>query len=99
MSTCNRTECYIASPAKAGTIQAQAWLVKDRGVPESSAALLRPRAYPQSIIHLFRVASGMESMVFGEQQIFSQVKTAYASAREAGTTGRLLNRCFEAARS
>jgi glutamyl-tRNA reductase len=41
--------------------------------------------------HLFTVASGMDSMVYGEAQILGQVRTAYAAARDAGTVGSTLH--------
>jgi glutamyl-tRNA reductase len=44
---------------------------------------------------LFRVASGLDSMVLGEPQILGQVKDAFATAQSLGTVGGLLNRSFE----
>lgn len=47
-----------------------------------------------ALTHLFRVASGLESMVLGEYQILGQVKEAYAAAKAAGTVGKELDRIF-----
>ena len=58
---------------------------------------LYERTDSAAVAHLFRVASGLESMVVGEPQILSQVKDAHAAAREAGATHSWLDRLFESA--
>ena len=96
LSTCNRTEFYIVSPDAQLTVEL---LLHDfYGLLESTEFqhLFRLPAVP-TIRHLFRVASGLESMVVGETEIFGQVKRAYEAAAKSGTTGRILNRLFQKA--
>jgi glutamyl-tRNA reductase len=96
LSTCNRTEFYIVSPDSQLAVEP---LIHDFYGPVESIEfqhLFRLPGTP-TIRHLFRVASGLESMVVGETEIFGQVKRAYEIAAKSGTTGRVLNRLFQKA--
>lgn len=95
LSTCNRVEIYGVT----------------RDEPRSSDSLstvlgcseldLRLHGYfnesIEAVRHLFRVASGLDSMVLGETEVTGQVKTAYEAARAAHLTGPVLNRVFQKA--
>ncbi|MBV9297589.1 MAG: glutamyl-tRNA reductase [Verrucomicrobia bacterium] len=96
LSTCNRTEFYIVTHDSQLAIEPL--FHSFYGPVEASAFqhLFRLQAV-SSIRHLFRVASGLESMVLGETEIFGQVKRAYEAAARLGTTGRILNRLFQKA--
>jgi glutamyl-tRNA reductase len=91
LSTCNRTELYLASPDAEEAEQAAAAALASLG-PEIEPALyrLRDRAAAH---HLFRVAAGLDSLVPGEGEILGQVRVAH----EVGTTGTLLDRVFRQA--
>lgn len=93
LSTCNRTELYFAGEQPQ---EAADWLAAFQRVslPDVSPYLY---AYPQrdAIRHVFRVASGLDSMVLGEPQILGQVKEAAKRAEEAGTLGVLLHKMFQ----
>src|SRR5689334_16120195 len=96
LSTCNRVEILVASDSdKPTTNDIVSFIAQARDLP---APEFRPYLYQlsdeQACRHFFRVASGLDSMVLGETQIVSQVKQAYATASEQGTTGRVLNRLF-----
>ena len=104
LSTCNRVEVLVrASRSDAGLDAVRDFLSSERGIP---AAELDRSAYRlvglDAVRHLFHVAAGLDSMVLGEPQILGQVKQAYAIAREAGTTGpvvdHLLQRCLAGAK-
>lgn len=96
LSTCNRTEFYVVSEDSQLAIEP---LFHDfYGAIELSEFqhLFRLQAL-HPVRHLFRVASGLESMVVGETEIFGQVKRAYEAAAKSGATGRILNRLFQKA--
>ena len=94
LSTCNRTEIYAASTA--GPEPIEAFLFDHFDLEESEIELYQ-KAKVDAAQHLFRVSAGLDSMVLGETEIFGQVKKAYQSALEAGTTSRHLNRLFQQA--
>lgn len=102
LCTCHRTELYFVPPAGVAAPddtlaqRTAALLVQIAGaaVPPESAALLRGDA---AVRHLFRVASGLESLAIGESQILGQVKAAYRLACEAGCNGFYTNACFHRA--
>ncbi|NYZ61684.1 glutamyl-tRNA reductase [Luteimonas deserti] len=98
LSTCNRTEVYAIADDD-GTALAD-WLAthpdRDAGAAGGSlhAYLYRHRD-EAAARHLFRVATGLDSLVLGEPQILGQVKQAWATARGAGTLGGELDRVFQ----
>ncbi|MDR3709925.1 MAG: glutamyl-tRNA reductase [Capsulimonadaceae bacterium] len=100
LSTCNRTELYCAVEASHANddIDAQltSYLVALHGIPISSlAGHLYCYHDGAAAAHLMNVTSGLDSLVLGEYQILAQVKTAYAAAKAASTTGALLNTLFQ----
>ena len=97
LSTCNRTELYAV--ADDGGRALVNWLATHPEDPAGDAASLQAYLYQHAgedaARHLFRVATGLDSMVLGEPQILGQVKQAWAVARGAGTLGGRLDRLFQ----
>jgi len=95
LSTCNRTEIYCRQNGSEPN-QVFDWLC-DYG--QLAADDLGSSTYSlpgaQAVEHAFRVASGLDSMVLGEPQILGQMKSAFTTAHQAGTTGKILNRLFQ----
>jgi glutamyl-tRNA reductase len=93
LSTCNRTELYIAGDEPSSLAR---WLAQYHRL---GANELQPYLYTlpsdQAVRHAFRVASGLDSMVLGEPQILGQMKEAARAAESAGTLGALLHRLFQ----
>ena len=83
LSTCNRSEFYIAGHGERGLEQAQRFLADTRDV---DAKQLKSHFYTLSgtdaATHLFRVACGVDSLVLGESQILKQVRTALDTAQQ-----------------
>jgi len=101
VSTCNRVEVYAAAEADSTippTTQVIDFLkTKFAGLNEDALTEL-PLYHHEGLDaakHLFRVASGLDSMVLGETEIFGQVKKAYLIAQETGTTKGRLNKLFQ----
>ena len=95
LSTCNRTEVYCASDAPAFDHTLD-WLAGSGGV---SSDMLRAHTYTlqgdQAARHVFRVVSGLDSMVLGEPQILGQMKDAVRAAEGAGAMGSTLHQLFQ----
>ncbi len=94
VSTCNRTEVYVVSDsADAGRERVLRFLSEYHGIP---ARALDEMSYVHSDIgairHIFRVASGLDSLVLGEPQILAQIRDALDAARDARSTGPFLQR-------
>jgi glutamyl-tRNA reductase len=99
LSTCNRTELYLAddaSLAREFATPATEWLAAQGGVSPSQLQgytyVVEDRAAAR---HAFRVAAGLDSMVLGEPQILGQMKQAVREADEAGTLGTTLHQLFQ----
>ena len=94
LSTCNRTELYCNIQSDHQVVVD--WIADHQQLKQQQ---LLPYLYfhsdRQSIRHIFRVASGLDSMILGEPQILGQLKSAYHAACEAGTLGRELGKLFQ----
>ncbi len=99
VSTCNRTELYVAAPAERASELVRPtidWLAEQGGI---SGGQLLTHSYVMedklAARHAFRVAAGLDSMVLGEPQILGQMKQAVRLADEAGTLGTTLHQLFQ----
>lgn len=99
LSTCNRVELYVAGEGEGAGLAAAArqFLLNSRSVAEVGPDDLYVLGEPDSLVHLFRVAAGLDSMVLGETEILGQLKKAYDLALRSGATGRSLNKAFQRA--
>ena len=99
ISTCNRTEVYcVAGDPVAAETELLGKLARRAEIrpTELADAIYSPRNC-DAARQLFRVTSGLESMIVGEAEVQGQVKRAYEAALASGTTGPLTNRLFSAA--
>ena len=95
LSTCNRTEIYCSSSQGLQPQDVAAWIAEYHQLSEHDIKnSLYIKESDQAVQHAMRVASGLDSLVLGEPQIFGQMKTAYALAQEAGAIGSELGRMF-----
>jgi glutamyl-tRNA reductase len=99
VSTCNRTELYlvVGDPVEAESLVLSK-LARRAGIrPSELLESLYSLRNCDAARHLYRVASGLESMVIGESEVQGQVKRAYDLALSARTTGPMTNQLFRAA--
>lgn len=95
LSTCSRFELYACSGNPAAPDMVSAWF-EQRGGREADPFISK-RAGEEALLHLFRVAAGLESWILGESEILAQVKKAYHEAASTGRTGPEINRIFQSA--
>ena len=99
LSTCNRVEVYAVLNAVRNADAAAKVLIEFFSrFHQIEKGSLKKWTYLhhnlETIRHLFRVTSSLDSMVVGESQILGQVKAAYNTSRSGGSTGPILNRLF-----
>jgi glutamyl-tRNA reductase len=99
ISTCNRTELYLVV---SDTVEAESTalgvLTRQADIPPTELlGHLYSHRGGDAADHLFRVTSGLDSMIVGEAEIQGQVKRAYELALVEGATGPILNRLFRGA--
>jgi glutamyl-tRNA reductase len=99
ISTCNRTEIYlVVSDAVQAEAELLGRLARQGAIrPTELAGIVYSPRNCDAARQLFRVTSGLESMIVGEAEVQGQVKRAYERALADGTTGPLSNRLFRAA--
>jgi glutamyl-tRNA reductase len=101
LGTCNRVEIYLSKQETVAPLHIPLmaeFLAEVHGVPAADIAPhLYEHADAQAARHLFRVASGLDSVVIGEGQIAGQVKDAFEVAQKQTATGPLLNALFQTA--
>ena len=97
LSTCNRSELYIATGEQERTRdELVAFLADYHQVPRDTfLPHLFTHGGAAAAHHLFRVAAGLDSLVVGEPQILGQVKDAFHAAAERHCTGPLLTKTFD----
>ncbi|MEM6280473.1 MAG: glutamyl-tRNA reductase [Verrucomicrobiota bacterium] len=95
LSTCNRVEIYGAAQEPHAAVEGLIeYLVDHFEVSPGEVEFYRKEA-EDAAHHLFEVASGLDSMVLGETEIFGQIKKAYATAQTSGATSRRMNKLFQ----
>lgn len=99
LSTCNRVEIYAATslePTKAFA-ELREFLLTCHDYRDPLTDEIYTLTEPHSVTHLFKVASGLDSMVLGETEILGQLKQAYDLALKHNHTGARLNKAFQRA--
>lgn len=99
LSTCNRTEVYaVTDQIHTGRYYIQRFLARKFGLEvDEIKAMSEALVGDEAVEHLFNVTSGLDSIVLGETQILGQMRDAFFTAQEVGTTGTIFNHLFKQA--
>ncbi|MFH1130481.1 MAG: glutamyl-tRNA reductase [Pseudomonadota bacterium] len=99
LSTCNRVEIYaVVDQLHRAEYAITEFLCSRAGVdPKDPDGMIYCYSEKNALTHIFRVASSLDAMVVGENQIVGQVKEAFAVAEKARATGPMLRRCMHRA--
>lgn len=98
LNTCNRVEIYcVAADEGAADRVAAAFCARQHVAAEEFSRFGFTLQGRDAVHHLLEVASGLDSQILGETEIFGQVKRAYATAQARGSAGPVLNRLFQKA--
>jgi glutamyl-tRNA reductase len=96
LSTCNRTEIYVSTENIDNTLRKiEVWLNEFKKCSEYSDASITYKLNDTSVVeHFFKVLSGLDSQIIGEQQITGQVKSSYDLTHSLNGTDTLINKLF-----
>jgi len=96
LSTCNRTEVYVSKDHIDATIeQIKAWLNEFKKCTEYTDEQITYQLHDVQVVeHFFKVLSGLDSQIIGEQQITGQVKESYDLTHDLNGTDTLINKLF-----
>ena len=98
MATCNRTEFWLwANDVTLAANSVMRLLGAEYGLKLCEWKHFYRLLDEGALLHIFRVASSLDSMVVGEPQVVAQVEEAWKQARKAGTTGRFLDAVLQKA--
>jgi glutamyl-tRNA reductase len=98
LNTCNRVEIYGVAASPALRARVAAAFCARQGFALAEFERVRLELTGRAVVaHLLEVASGLDSQMLGENEIFGQVKRAYEAAQARGSAGPVLNRIFQKA--
>jgi glutamyl-tRNA reductase len=95
LSTCNRTEFYLSGARDGAPSTISTVLAERLGNGQAVEGYTYTRRDQEAVRHLYRVSSGLDSMILGESQIQGQVRDAWELSR--GQAGPVLHRLFQSA--
>ena len=93
LATCNRTEFYYSAREELNIAK---WL-ENKNICAENILEKHTFSYTnrEAVKHLYRVASGLDSLILGEPQILGQIKSSYQIAKKASSIGKILDHLFQ----